>query len=139
MARLSWEHYAMALADTAKRRSEDPWVQVGACTLRYNNTVAATGYNGAPSGIAIDWSDRDNRRKYVIHAERNCLNYAGPGECRLIACTLLPCPDCIKEIAIKEIPVVLYQNLYFTDSKLAEESFELAKFYGIDLQQLTLE
>ena len=59
--RISWEEYALELAKVSSRRSEDPYVQVGACILRLDNSVAGLGYNGAPNGIEIDWSDRDER------------------------------------------------------------------------------
>lgn len=134
--RPSWEEYALLLAQAAMSRSEDPWELVGAAALRHDNTVAATGYNGLPPGITIDWSDRDARRKWVIHAERNCLNYVLPGDCRLIACTILPCPECLKEIAIKRIKKVVYIDTYKTIPLVAEESMLFAEKYGIELVQL---
>ena len=45
----------MELAIAASLRSEDPYVQVGSCILREDMSVASVGYNGAPSGIEIDW------------------------------------------------------------------------------------
>ena len=63
MKRLDWEEYALELARVAALRSEDPFMKVGACVLRHDNSVAGLGYNGAPPGIEIDWSNRDERRK----------------------------------------------------------------------------
>ena len=97
--RIDWERYALSLAKVAALRSEDPFVKVGACVLRHDNSVASLGYNGAPPKINIDWSDRDERRRRVIHAEANALRYVKPQECRLLACTLLPCNDCLKLIS----------------------------------------
>ena len=74
MSRLSWLEYGMQLAKTASLRSEDPYVQVGCCILRPDNSIASLGYNGAPPGVDIDWSDRDDRRKRVIHAATNALS-----------------------------------------------------------------
>ena len=53
--RLDWECYALSLARVASLRSEDPFVKVGACVLRYDNSVASLGYNGAPPKVNIDW------------------------------------------------------------------------------------
>ena len=69
--RLSWEDTAINLAfQIADYRSEDPYVQVGAVAVKKDKSIIL-GYNGAPSGIEIDWSNRDERRKRVLHAEAN--------------------------------------------------------------------
>jgi dCMP deaminase len=80
--RLTWPEYAMELAKAAALRSEDPYRKVGACILRYDNTVAAIGYNGAPPGVEINWSDRDERRRRVSHAESAALRYIKPHEAK---------------------------------------------------------
>ena len=134
--RPTWEQYALNLAEAAKTRSEDPYMQVGACALRWDHSVAATGYNGVKPGETIDWSDRDKRRPFVIHAEKNCLRYVRIGECELLACTLLPCPDCLAEIARMRIPRVVYKELYTTNKEVAQQTFEDATKYGIDLKQI---
>jgi dCMP deaminase len=130
--RLSWEAYALKLAQTASLRSEDPYVKVGACALRHNNSVAALGYNGPPSGIEIDWSNRDDRRKRVIHAEVNCLRHCQPGEIKLIAVTLNPCAECIKQIAAFGVKTVFFGEEYSRDPF----AFQLAKEFRIELIKL---
>ena len=137
-SRPSWDEYALRLAQAAMSRSEDPWQQVGAAALRHDNSVAATGYNGVPPGITIDWTNRDARRVWVIHAERNCLNYVLPGDCKLLACTLLPCPECLKEIAIKRIKRVVYADVYKTDPEVAKQAFNFADRFEIELVQLPI-
>jgi deoxycytidylate deaminase len=73
--RLNWAQTAINLAyDIAKYRSEDPYVQVGACIIKKDKSMLL-GYNGAPSGVDIDWANRDKRRARVLHAEANVLNY----------------------------------------------------------------
>lgn len=108
--RLEWPEYALALADVAALRSEDPWLKVGAVVLRPDNSVASIGYNGAPSGIQIDWNDREARRPFVIHAEVNALRYTTPVEVRggLIAITHRPCQACIPLIAAYGIRRVFF-------------------------------
>jgi dCMP deaminase len=133
--RLSWPQYAMKIALAASWRSEDPYVKVGACVLRHDNSVASVGYNGAVSGVDIDWSDRDARREKVIHAETNCLRYLLPNEGRLIAVTLKPCNDCLKNIASYGIKNVFYLEDY---SKCGSTD-QTAKEYGIALEQISLD
>jgi dCMP deaminase len=129
--RLNWPETAMRLAQTiAACRSEDTYVQVGACAVRYNKTVAL-GYNGAPSGITIDWSNRDERRKRVLHAEANVLNYCMPDEVEFIAVTHLPCPECLKLIAQKRIKTVFYDKI--PENYDTELTFMLAKEFEINL------
>ena len=111
MSRLPWENYAIDLALVASRRSEDPYLKVGACILREDYSVASLGYNGAPPKIEIDWTDRDERRKRVIHAETNALRYIKPNEGYLLACTHLPCNDCLKNIAYSGIKYVFYKEV----------------------------
>lgn len=129
--RISWEKYALELAKVAALRSEDPYVKVGACVLRLDNSVAALGYNGAPAGIEIDWSNREQRLLRVLHAEVNCLRYIKPGECNLIAVTLLPCPECLKTIASYGIWTVIYGEEYdkgqFTHTLAKEFDIKLVK------------
>jgi dCMP deaminase len=127
--RIPWKKYALELAKVASQRSEDPFVRVGACVLRKDNTVAGLGYNGAPTGVEINWEDRDDRRKRVIHAEVNALRYAKPGECSLLACTLLPCNECLRMISAYGIDVVVFDEIYQNDYS----SLELAKEFNINL------
>lgn len=124
-----WEHFALGLAIEAARNSEDPYVKVGACSLKNNNKVGSVGYNGPPSKVEIDWSDRDARRLRVIHAEINALKDMREGECYLLATTVLPCNDCLKYAASKGIKKIFYLKEYERDTT----SHQLAKEFGIEL------
>ena len=69
--RISWEEYALKIAEVAALRSEDKYVQVGSCALDYSNRVIGVAYNGLASGISVPdsfWDDRDVRRPFMIHA-----------------------------------------------------------------------
>lgn len=112
MNRPTWEQYALDLADVAATRSQDPWVPVGAVVLRPDHSVAGVGYNGAPSGVDIDWTDRDTRRAFVIHAETNALRYCTPDSVRggLIAVSGTPCPVCLTAIAAHGITRVVFRH-----------------------------
>ena len=129
---MTWEEYAIELAEVAKLKSKDPWLQVGAVLLRHDNTIAGIGFNGFPSGMDEDWTDREKRRSYVVHAEMNALRYAKPQECRLIASTTLPCNNCLKAIASYGISKVVYRYVYDRD----ESTMTLAKDFGIELIKL---
>lgn len=130
--KISWELYALKLAEVAALRSGDPWRKVGCCLLRHDNSVASLGYNGFPAGMEEDWSDRTERLKYVCHSEANALRYVKPGEVKLAAVTLLPCNDCLKNFASYGIKQVVYKEVYDRDSS----SLALAEKFGITLLQL---
>ena len=135
--RLNWAQTAIKLAyDIAKYRSEDPYVQVGACIIKKDKSMLL-GYNGAPSGVDIDWSNRDLRRKRVLHAEANVLNFVKPNEVELLACTHLPCTECLKVIAQKQITKVYFSE--YLDNYDSDNTIELAGEFGIDLIQLKKE
>ena len=134
MGRLNWQEYGIELAKTAASRSEDPFVQVGCCIFRPDNSVASLGYNGAPPGINIDWSDRDERRKRVIHAETNALKHIKPNEADRMFVTLMPCGDCIKNAASYGIKQVFYIKVYSLD----ETARNLALEFGINLKQINI-
>ena len=132
--RLNWAQTAINLAyDIAKYRSEDPYVQVGACIIKKDKSMLL-GYNGAPSGVEIDWANRDKRRARVLHAEANVLNFVKPNEVELLACTHLPCTECLKVIAQKQIDKVYFAE--YLDNYDSDATIELANEFGIELSQI---
>jgi dCMP deaminase len=129
--RISWEEYALRIAQVASLRSEDPYKKVGACALDYDNRVIGVAYNGlAPGKIAPEgfWNNRDARRPFMIHAEANLLALIKRSECRIIACNLLPCSSCATNIVAHGIKKVVYSETYFRD----ERSLEIFKFNNIE-------
>ena|SRR6478736_7792102 len=129
---LSWENYALRLAEVAALKSKDPFMKVGACLLRYDNSVAGLGFNGFPAGMEENWEDRNERRKYVVHAECNALRFVKPGECYLAACSLLPCNDCLRSLASYSIKKIIYRTVYQFDPS----TLELAEKFSIELIKL---
>jgi len=113
--RPNWDVYGMSLAYAARLRSPDPHYQVGACALRQDRSVAATGYNGAPAGVEIDWTDRIKRRGKVIHAEKNCLRYTKRGEVHYLYCTLSPCAKCFEMIRLHGVKEIIFSEIYEMD------------------------
>ena len=133
--RASWHEYALALANTAALRSEDPYRKVGACALDFNNRVLAVGYNGLVSGKKVDddfWEDRNTRRPYMIHAEANCLSLFTRGECSILAVTLLPCSSCATLISGYDIKVVIYRDDYKRDDK----ALDIFSFYDVECYRI---
>ena len=114
----------------AKYRSEDPYVQVGACIIKKDKSILL-GYNGAPSGVDIDWSNRNKRRPKVLHAEANVLNFVKPGEVELLACTHCPCSECLKAVVQKKINKVYFAE--YLDNYDSDDTIEMAKEFGIKL------
>ena len=129
---INWNDYFMAISLLSAKRSKDPVTQVGACIVDMDNKIVSIGYNGFPSGVEEDWTDRDERRKYVNHSEQNALRFVKPNECYLAAVTLLPCNDCLKSLASYGIKKVIYREVYDRD----DSSLIMANKFGIELKQL---
>jgi dCMP deaminase len=132
--RISWEEYALKIASVASERSEDPRTKVGCCLLRHDHTIASLGYNGAPSGVEIDWENREEKHKRVIHAEINALRMIKSGECYIAAITHTPCNDCLKSLAAYGIKKVVYKVTYASAENY--NPHVIAKDFGIELVQL---
>ena len=132
--RLSIPEYAMALAEVASLRSEDPFRKVGAAALDWDNRVIATAYNGlapgfdAPSGF---WDDRDKRQKFMLHAEVNLCSLFKRGEAKLVATTTMPCTACMQTLCAYGIKEIYYREAY-QDS----DACEIANIYGITLEKI---
>lgn len=133
-ARLSIPEYAMALAHVASLRSEDPFRKVGAVALDFDNRVIGTAYNGLAPGYNASpefWIDRDDRRKYMLHAEVNLCSLFTRGNVRLVACTTKPCTSCMQMLCAYGVKAV-----YYRDDYLESEADLIAKRYSIQLVQL---
>lgn len=134
--RISWEEYALRIAEVASLRSEDQFVKVGACALDHSNRVIGVSYNGLGSGINVSeqfWEDRDKRRPYMIHAEVNLLSLFKRGECKILACTLLPCSSCASNIIAHGIKQVVYKDEYFRDN----QALDIFKFNNVICKQIS--
>lgn len=132
---MNWEEYGMSIAEVVAKKSKDPWRKVGAVILREDHSIASVGYNGFPQGAEEDWSSREERSKFVIHAEQNALRYTKPGEGKILISTTLPCRDCLKAIAAYKIKRVLYKDVYHTDPI----ALEIAEKMGVTLTQFVSE
>lgn len=133
-SRLSIPEYAMALAHVASLRSEDPFRKVGAVAIDFDNRVIGTAYNGLAPGYNASpdfWSDRDDRRKYMLHAEVNLCSLFTRGNVRLVACTTKPCTSCMQMLCAYGV-----KEVYYRDNYIESEADLIAERYGIQLVQL---
>lgn len=131
--RISFIEAAIQTAKIWSNRSEDPYKKVGVCILNEDGRVLSVGYNGLLSKFKINedfFNDRENRRKYMIHAEINALSLIKRKDTPyLLASTLLPCSNCATNIVAYGIKSVVYLEEYEKDYA-AKEIF---KFYNIEL------
>jgi dCMP deaminase len=133
--RISWDDYAIKIAEVASLRSEDPYKKVGAAAFDKDHRLIGAAYNGLAPGKIVEskfWENRDNRRPFMIHAEQNLLSLFKRGECHTIACTLLPCSSCASMIAGYGIKRVLYKEEYERD----QTAHDIFRFYGIFTSKL---
>lgn len=134
-SRLTIPEYAMALAHVASLRSEDPFRKVGAVAIDYDNRVIGTAYNGLAPGYNAApefWADRDDRRKYMLHAEVNLCSLFTRGNVKLVACTTKPCTSCMQMLCAYGI-----KEVYYRDDYPESEADAIAQRYSIALVQLT--
>lgn len=132
--RLTIPEYAMALAHVASLRSEDPYRKVGAVAIDFDNRVIGTAYNGLAPGYdasAEFWSDRDERRKYMLHAEVNLCSLFTRGNVKLVACTTKPCTSCMQMLCAYGV-----KEVYYRDDYPESEADAIAQRYSISLFQL---
>lgn len=133
-ARLTIPEYAMALAHVASLRSEDPYRKVGAVAFDFDNRVIGTAYNGLAPGFNVGpefWTDRHDRRKFMIHAEANLCSLFTRGNVKLVACTTKPCTSCMQMICAYGV-----REVYYRDDYPESEADAIADLYGIQLAQL---
>ena len=106
--RPAWDDYFMSIAKIVATRGTCDRLQVGAVLIK-NNRIVATGYNGAPPGMAhcdgpAGHLMEDNHCIRTVHAEANCvLQAAVTGGTSTLGTTLYtthsPCYTCYKALA----------------------------------------
>ena len=131
MNRLPIPQYVMALAHVAALRSEDPYRKVGAAALDKDNRVIGTAYNGlfpgfdAPEGF---WASRDERQKFMLHAEINLCSLFKRGEAKIVACTTMPCTSCMQALCAHGV-----KTIYYGEDYAASQAPAIAEMYGVEL------
>ena len=131
MSRLQIPQYVMALAHVAALRSEDPFRKVGAAALDKDNRVIGTAYNGlfpgftAPKGF---WDSRDERQKFMLHAEINLCSLFKRGEAMVVQATTMPCTSCMQALCAHGV-----KTIYYGEDYPASQAPAIAKMYGVEL------
>jgi dCMP deaminase len=115
--RPDFDTYAMRMAYVIAQRATCPRRHVGAVLMDSEHRIVATGYNGAPrkedSCDEVGCLIVDGHCHRTLHAESNCLDYAGrfAQRCTLF-CTVTPCWDCSKRLINTGITRVVYDEHY---------------------------
>jgi len=130
MTRPTWEEYFMDITRLVAKRSTCKRRQVGA-VLVMNKRILATGYNGAPSGLAhcleigclreIRQIPSGERHELCrgLHAEQNAIIQAAFHGIRIqgatLYCTNLPCVICTKMLINSGIKEIVHEGGYTDD------------------------
>lgn len=101
-----WHDRYLRLADAVATWSKDPSSQIGAVAVGSKGQVLSQGFNGFPRGIRDDkkrLTDREQKYKFIVHAEMNCIYNATYNGVSLDDATLyvsgLPvCSECAKGV-----------------------------------------
>ncbi len=147
--RPSWDSYFMQIADVVATRSTCVRRHIGA-VLVADKRILATGYNGAPAGVAhcgevgclrermgIPSGERHELCR-GLHAEQNTLIQAArhggiATDGATIYCTAHPCAQCTKMLINAGVKRIVYRDSYpdeLSSALLAEAGVELVHFGG---------
>jgi dCMP deaminase len=146
MKRPSWDEYFMEITHLVAKRSTCLRRQVGAVVVKDKN-VLATGYNGAPSGVAHCLDVGCLREKLHIpsgerhelcrglHAEQNAIIQAAKHgvsiEGAVLYCTTMPCIICAKMLINAGIRRIVYEQGYpdtLAEEMITESGMKVEKF-----------
>ena len=143
---LTWDFRFLRLAAEISSWSKDPNTKVGAVVVDDDRQILSYGYNGFPRAIADNYrlNDRDQKLKFIVHAESNCIYNAADKGVSLRGGTmyvhgLLVCSECAKalvQIGIKRVvmgyPQVIraeWRESYKVSSAMFDEAGIDTRFY----------
>lgn len=145
--RLSWDDYFMEIARLVSKRSTCLRRQVGAVIVR-DKRILATGYNGAPRGLAHCIETGCLREKMGVpsgrmqelcrglHAEQNAIIQAAlfgvSIDNSIIYTVTQPCVVCAKMIINAGIKKVIFDEEY--PDELAEQLLEEAEIELVNIR-----
>jgi len=125
------EEYAVGLAIAASSRSEGLVTKVGAAILDGDGRILSLGYNGLPKKKVAgeNWiRERDEYRKYFIHAECNAFAILSSNQNpSIVALTHSPCASCAQLISSYRVWKVIFNEEY----QGCDEYKEILDFAGI--------
>jgi dCMP deaminase len=128
--------------------SKDPSRQIGAVAIGLKGEIIAQGYNGFPRGIEDTderYEVREEKYKYVVHAEMNCIYNSASNGVSLKDSTVyvhgLPaCSECAKgliQVGVKRVMAFSKDTpkRWIESNKLTEELFKEA---NIEYETITI-
>ena len=140
-----WDSRWIEMAGIVSTWSKDPSTQIGAIAVK-DKRLISTGYNGFPRGIQdLDdrWNNREEKYKYVVHAEMNCIYNAAANGVSLKGSTVyvhgLPtCSECAKgliQVGVKRVMAFSQDtpDRWNKSDTLTEQLFEEA---GIEYESI---
>ena len=150
MARPSWDEYFMEMAELAAQRSTCLRRHVGAVIVKDRHAVA-TGYNGAPSGVAHcdeiggclrqQLNVPSGQRHEIcraLHAEQNAIIQAAKMGNTIDGATIYvthqPCAICAKMIINSGIKRIIIKEAY--PDEMAEQILAEAGIKCVKIQDL---
>ena len=108
---------------------------IGAAALDADNRVIGTAYNGLYPGFKAQdtfWASREERQKYMLHAEINLCSLFRRGEAKVVACTTMPCTSCMQALCAHGV-----KTIYYCEPYDKSEAPAIASLYGVELIQVT--
>lgn len=137
----AWDKKFLKLAAEIATWSKDPSRQIGAVAIGPNRNMLATGYNGFPRGVYDTedrLTDRNEKYKFIVHAEMNCIYNATHNGVSLDGAHLyvhgLPvCHECAKGVVQVGISrVIMPDDVWVLDENIENdkkwiESWRLTK------------
>ncbi len=144
--RPDWDEYFMDIARLVARRSTCMRRKVGAVLVK-DKRILATGYNGAPTGLAHcaevgclrEQQEIPSGQRHELcrglHAEQNAIIQAAFHGITIadatLFCTTLPCSICFKMLVNAGITSVVYEDGYpdeLTQGFMKEADVQFIKF-----------
>lgn len=111
-----WDEFFMRHVYLASTKSKDPSSKLGAILVK-DGVIISEGYNGFPRGVKDSlerYSIREEKYKYVVHAEANSiLNAARNGiitKGSIMYTNGIPCNECAKSIIQAGITEVIIHD-----------------------------
>lgn len=109
-----WHDRFMHLAEIVSTYSKDPSTQVGALIVNTERHPISMGYNGLPADMEDDeelLNDREEKYKYIIHAERNAIdNSVGSLYNSVLYVTHPCCEICAQYICDNGIKTIVWKG-----------------------------
>ena len=141
MKRITKDEYFLSIANIVATRATCDRLWVG-CVLVKDGEILATGYNGAPSGLAecdevghllVRGDDEKDHCVRTVHAEQNAIYQARNRVANLSGVTAYvsttPCETCLSELLHCGIKRVICGSVY-RNAKGAETTARLASAWS---------